>query len=298
MDTKKKVYAGVVLSMVFWGMTFVWTKIVLKYWNPLTIILIRLILSSAIIFGFLKLFYKIEKIQRNDYGIFFLSALFNPFLYFIGENYGLKYSSATLSAVIISTIPIFTAIAARIIYKERLALLNVVGMIISMGGILLMLNDKGFSFSESGRGILWLWMAVFSAVGYGIILKHLTGKYAPATIVAVQNFMGIFLFLPPFFLFEYTHFIQTPITSELLINLFFLAIFGSSLAFILFTIGTRELGLSRTSLFSNLIPFFTAATSFLLLGEQFTAIKILGMVAVIGGVVMTQLKKGEKSHHT
>lgn len=291
MKSKSWVYILVILSMVFWGMTFVWTKIVLDYWEPVTIILFRLIVSSAMIFGFLKLFGRVQKVSKKDYGLFLLSAVFNPFIYFIGENYGVKHSSATVSAVIIATIPVFTAIAARTIYKERLSVINILGMVLSLAGIVVMLNGPEFNIRASGKGLIWLTMAVISAVFYAIVLKKLAVKYSSATIVATQNLIGIFLFLPLFFIFDFQQFTETKITGELITNIILLAIFGSSLAFIFFTIGTRELGVSRTNLFSNLIPFFTAVTSFIVLKEEFTAMKIVGMVTVIGGVVMSQIKR-------
>ncbi len=291
MKNKSWVYVVVILSMIFWGMTFVWTKIVLNYWEPITIILFRLIVSSAMIFGFLKIFGRIEKIHRKDYGIFLLSALFNPFLYFLGENYGVKYSSATVSSVVIATIPVFTAIAARSIYKEKLTAINVLGMALSIVGIFVMLSGPSLTFAASGRGLTWLSLAVVSAVFYAIALKKLTKNYSSATIVATQNFIGVFLFLPLFFIFDFQHFVSVNITGELITNLLLLAVFGSSLAFIFFTIGTRELGVSRTSLFTNLIPFFTAITSFFILREEFTVLKIIGMVTVIAGVVMSQIKR-------
>jgi drug/metabolite transporter (DMT)-like permease len=291
MKSRSWVYILVILSMVFWGMTFVWTKIVLDYWEPVTIILFRLIVSSAMIFGFLKLFGRVQKVSKKDYGLFILSAVFNPFIYFIGENYGVKHSSATVSAVIIATIPVFTAIAARTIYKERLSVINILGMVLSLAGIVVMLNGPEFNLRASGKGLIWLTMAVISAVFYAIVLKKLAVKYSSATIVATQNLIGIFLFLPLFFIFDFQQFTETKITGELITNIILLAIFGSSLAFIFFTIGTRELGVSKTNLFSNLIPFFTAVTSFIVLKEEFTVIKIVGMVTVIGGVVMSQLKR-------
>lgn len=291
MKSKTWVYLLVILSMFFWGMTFVWTKVVLDYWEPISIILFRLIISSAMIFGFLKLMRRTQKIARKDYGLFVLSALFNPFLYFIGENYGVKYSSATVSAVIIATIPVFTAIAARTIYKERLAWLNITGMVLSLCGIVIMLSGPTFNFRASGKGLIWLTLAVISAVFYAIVLKKLAGKYSSATIVAVQNFIGIFMFLPLFFIFDFNNFVTVKVTGELIRNLILLAVFGSSLAFIFFTVGTRELGVSRTNLFSNLIPLFTAVTSFIVLKEEFTATKIAGMLIVIGGVVMSQMRR-------
>ena len=277
--------------MFFWGMTFVWTKIALNYWEPFTIILARLILSTLILYGFLWVFKKRESINRSDLGLFFLSALFNPFFYFIGENYGVKFSTASVSSVMIATIPIFTAIMAFFVYKERLSALNIFGMALSMAGIVIMLSGPGFSLSSSLKGLLWLLFAVISAVFYAIVLKKLTFKYSSTTIIAFQNFLGIFLFLPFFLIFDYKHFITVPITQELIFSIVALAIFGSSLAFIFFTIGMREIGVTRTSLFSNLIPFFTAIFSFILLKESFTALKIIGMVIVIAGVALSQIKR-------
>ena len=40
------VYFYALAAMLFWGMSFVWTSILLKYYQPVTIIFIRLIISS------------------------------------------------------------------------------------------------------------------------------------------------------------------------------------------------------------------------------------------------------------
>src|ERR1035437_977874 len=102
-NKKVQLYIIIVLSMVFWGMSFVWSTIVFRYLEPITTVFFRLILSSGILFAGLKIFGKIEKIKREHYKMFLISALFNPFLYFLGENFGLKNTSATISAVIIAT---------------------------------------------------------------------------------------------------------------------------------------------------------------------------------------------------
>lgn len=132
MNKKIYVYTVIVLSMIFWGMSFIWSTIVFRYLEPITTVFFRLILSSIILFGGLKLFHKQEKIKKKHYKLFFFSALFNPFLYFLGENFGLKYSSATISAVIVATIPVFAPIAAFFFLNERLSKLNVAGLILSL----------------------------------------------------------------------------------------------------------------------------------------------------------------------
>ncbi|HOF80465.1 MAG: DMT family transporter [Bacteroidales bacterium] len=283
-------YILITLSMIFWGGSFVLSKILLKYYDPITTVLLRLILSSLIMFGGLKLFNRLQKIKKGDYKLFLLSAFFNPFLYFLSENYGLKYSSPTVSSVIIGTIPLFTPIVGYIIFRERLTWLNIVGLLISFFGVIIMLIDKDFSLTASPVGVAWLFLAVITAVLYAVFLKKLAFKYDAFNIIAVQNFIGIFYFLPLFFILDFRHFITVRPNAEMLVSLLLLAFFASSLAFAFYTIGAREIGISKTNLFSNTIPVFTALFSFFVLKEVFEAEKIIGIALVLTGVLLSQIK--------
>jgi len=275
--------------MIFWGFSFVWSKIVLNYYDPITTVLLRLILSSAIMFIGLKIFNRIQKIKKEDYKLFLLSALLNPFLYFLGENYGLKYSSPTIAAVIIATIPLFTPILGYISFREKLSKLNIAGLFVSFFGVVFMLIDKDLNFSASPVGVAWLFLAVITAVFYAVMLKKLAFKYDAFTIIATQNLIGAFYFLPVFFIFDFQQFIQVKPNAELITSLLLLAFFASSLAFAFFTIGAREIGISKTSLFSNLIPVFTAIFSYFILKETFELEKIAAMVVVLSGVLLSQI---------
>ncbi len=276
--------------MLFWGLSFVWSKIVLKYYDPITTVLLRLVISSALIFPGLKLFNRLQPIKRTDIKLFLLSALFNPFLYFLGENYGLKYSTATITSVIIATIPVFTPVVAFFFLKERLSKLNIIGLFVSFFGILIMLLSKDLSFNVSPAGIAWLSLAVLTAIFYAVLLKKLAVKYNPFLIIAMQNIVGAVYFLPLFFVFDLEKFLRVVPNAELLSSLLLLSVFASSLAFVFYTISAREIGISKTNLFTNLIPVFTAVFSFLILKETFEFHKIVGMVIVIAGVLLSQLQ--------
>ncbi len=282
-------YALITLSMIFWGVSFVWSKIVLDYYEPITILVIRLLLSSAILFGGLKIFKRLQKIKKEDYKLFLLSSLLNPFLYFLGENYGLKYSTPTITAVLIATIPLFTPIVGYAAFRERLSVLNIAGLFISFAGVMVMLVDKNFGFAASPAGVAWLFLAVISAVFYAVLLKKLAFKYDAFMIIAVQNLIGAIYFLPLFFVFDFQHFVTVVPTPNVIASLLLLAFFASSLAFVFFAIGTREIGISRTGLFTNLIPVFTAIFSFYILGERFELQKIAGMMLALSGVLMSQV---------
>jgi drug/metabolite transporter (DMT)-like permease len=204
----------------------------------------------------------------------------------------LKSTSPTISAVIIAMIPLFTPLLAFFALKEKLSWLNISGIFISFLGIGIMLINPDLSLGASPAGVLLLLAAVASAVIYSVFLKRLTEKYSPLSIITYQNAIGVMYFLPLFLLLDFKSFIQVRPNLELIAALLQLAVFASSLAFIFFTMAVRELGVSRTNVFSNLIPVFTAIFSFIFISETFTVNKIAGMVIVISGVMITQVKPG------
>lgn len=274
--------------MVFWGMSFIWSSFLLKYYQPITIIFFRLILSSCFLFILIRFFWASEKIRRKDIPLLFLSAIFNPFLYFIGENYGLKFSSPTIAAVIIATIPVFSPLVAYMLVKEKLAFINIVGIVVSFAGVIMMLVYRGDVFQTNFTGILFLSGAVLSSLFYSVLLKKLIVKYSAVILIAYQNFIGIFLFLPIFLIFEARTIITIHLNFEIVSSFVLLSILASSLSFVFYAHSVKLLGISKTNIFSNLIPVLTAFFSFLYSLESFSLHKIIGIAVVITGVYLSQ----------
>jgi drug/metabolite transporter (DMT)-like permease len=282
------VYFYALAAMLFWGLSFIWSSLLLKSYQPVTIIFIRLIISSALLFSLIYIMGKKEKVERKDYKLIFLSALFNPFLYFLGENYGLKFSSPTIAAVIIATIPVFSPLIGYMSFREKLTPVNFIGIGVSFGGVLLMLVTRDLSLAADIEGIIFLFGAVFAALLYSVALRKLTMKYSALLLVANQNLIGIFLFLPLFLIFEAKASINVPLTGEIVTSMLLLSVLASSVAFVFFAHSVKLLGISKSNIFSNLIPVFTAFFSYILLAEAFTIQKIAGIALVIGGVYLSE----------
>ena len=285
------IYIFALLAMVFWGMSFIWTSIVFDYYPPITTIFLRLVISSTFLFIILAVSGFLQRIRREHFLLFLLSAIFNPFFYFLGENYGLKYSTPSISAVVIATIPVFTPFAAWFMIREKVSRLNIAGIMISFTGILVMLIRPDFSFATDPLGVILLLLAVVSAVIYSILLKRLTKHYTPVNIIAWQNLLGVIFFLPLFLILDFGEFIAVVPDSRLLIALFSLAIIASSVAYVLFATTIKHIGVSRANVYSNLIPVTTVIASYFILDEIFTGRKVLGIVIVILGVFITQINK-------
>jgi drug/metabolite transporter (DMT)-like permease len=285
------IYILLVLAMIFWGLSFVWYKSVYLFFDPITVVYFRLLISSILLFSFALIFHKLQKIKITDIKYFILAAFFEPFVYFLGESFGMKYISPTLASVIVALIPLLAPIAARFFYRESLSWLNIFGLIISVFGVALVVFEDGLSLKASPAGILLMMLAVTGAISYSICVKRLTDSYNSFTIVAWQNFLGLIMFTPLFFIIDFQSIDFHSIRLYSIIPLIKLAVFASTLAFLFFTMGIGKIGIIRANIFTNLIPVFTAVFAWLMLDESFGLTRILGIFVVLSGLMLSQIQK-------
>ena len=292
---KFRTYGAVIISMIFWSLSFIWFKIANEYYRPITIVFIRLVIATIILTSYLIITKKFMKIRREDRRLFFMLAMFEPFLYFLGESFGLTYVSSTVGSVIISTIPVFATIGAWFFFRERLKAVNYIGIILSFSGILVFIFNKDGSLSFNIKGLALLCFAVFSAVGYNLTLSRLVGHYSPVYIVNVQNVLGALFFLPFFLIFDFRTFLNAPHSFETFRPIIELSVFASCGAFILFAYSVKNMGISKANVFSNSIPIFTALFSYIIMGERLTIQNITGIIIVIAGLFLSQIHPNKKS---
>jgi len=284
-------YISAVAAMIFWSFSFVWVKIAYIAYQPLTVVLVRLIISSFLIIFFALVFKKLQKPARSDVRLFVLLSFFEPFLYFMGESFGLKYVSSTVASVIVATIPLISPIVAWYFHREKLSWLNLSGILLSVAGVSLVVLDRSLNLVASPKGVALEFLAVFSAVAYSSVLKNLAHRYNTFSIIAYQNLYGILMFLPFWLFFESDRFFSTPFHYESFRAIVLLSIFASSLAFIFFTYTVRHLGINSSNIFTNIIPVFVAILAFFILGDRLLFHQMIGIIIVISGLFIAQLKK-------
>lgn len=290
-----KYFLAALLAMFFWSFSFVWFKIAYLAYQPMTVISLRLLQATLILFAFAKITGKLQPIKRNDLKFFVLMAFFEPFMYFMGESYGLMYVSSTVAAVIVATIPLITPFAAWYFFKEKLSAANISGLIVSFIGVCLVVFNSSFGFAASPKGIALEFMAVLSTIGFTVLLKNLTGRYNTFTILSYQNLFGLLMFLPFWYAFESGQVIQAGYNPKAFFAIVKLAVFATVFAFFLFTYSVKNLGVNRTNIFINLIPVFVAVLAFIILGDRLSLQNMIGIGVVIAGLFLAQLKKRKKN---
>jgi len=281
-------------TALFWGYSFVWTSQVLNFFNPMSIVFMRLVIALCILIPLVYFIKMRQRVTKKQLGQLAVLALFQPFLYFIFETYGVKLTTSTVSSVIISMIPLMVPVGSFLVYKERLTPINAVGIAVSFAGVALIIFDRAVDFSGGLLGIGVLFLAVLTAVVYMMIIRRMSGQFNIFTINVYQNFFGLLYFLP-FFLFD-----GLPVLLEIDFNqvwilpLVALAVFGSTAAFLLYTYSIGVLGPSKAAAFNNLIPVVTAVAAYWHFAESITFQKSVGIAIVITGLYLAQkqVKRG------
>ena len=297
------VHIAGVIAMIIWGLSFIWSSQTYKSLNPTATIFLRLVIATVFFSAILFSFRLNEKIRREHLKLFAVAALFEPFLYFIFEGYGLIYTSPIISSAIIAMIPLVTPIAAAIFLKERLSAMNIVGLIVSFTGVIVMLLNKDMEFSASPLGIMFLFLTVLVAVGYSIALIKLTHLYKPMTVTWMQNIIGMIYFIPLVFIMEKFMPSDFGNVRAYIVPLVCLGIFCSAIAYALWAYAYSKLGASKANVYTNLIPVFTAIFSYIILifnrdnmdisdieAYELNMQKIAGIALVVGGLFLSQKK--------
>ena len=283
-------YLAAISAVFFWGFSFVWSNVLLINNIPVfTFLFIRLAIAGILLTIFSKCIKKLQKVETKDMLWMGLMAFCEPFVYFLGETFGMKATgSAVITSVVIATIPIFCLIMEKIIWHVPFNVYKVTGILLTLPGIGLVVFQEGALNVEHVYGIALLFMAVISSIAYSTTVKKLSAKYNAITITTYQFVIGPVFFLPFFLLYGLDGLTPNFFSFKILSTIITLAVFCSCVSFVFWVHAIGKLGITRTNIFSALIPAVSAVGAFMLGQEELTIIKVAGVAIVIIGVIMAQ----------
>ena len=289
--SKTLIYIASMFAIILWGMSYIWTDRLIGIGIPIFyFVFVRILVAGIVLFLFNTAYGRIKRIQRKDLPKFLLLALFEPFIYFLCETYGLKLTGApTLSAMMIATIPIFSVGAGIIFFKERVNAVNILGIVFSLVGIVMVAMAQGSLGEHFIWGIIFLLIAVISEVGHASITKSLSGNYPSQIIVMYQFLIGSVYLLPTFIWKGLDNFsVEVYFSADVWYPIICLATLCSSLAFSLWVSTIKNLGVAKSSIFSALIPVAAALVAWVLGHEILNIRQWAGIGISTLGVIMSQ----------
>lgn len=289
--SKTLIYIASLFAIILWGMSYIWTDQLIEQGIPIFyFVFVRIFMAGVILFLFNTAYARIKRMQRRDLGKFFLLAFFEPFIYFLCETFGLKLTgSPTLSAMVVATIPLFSIAAGILFFREKISGVNIVGIVLSLVGIVLVAMAHG----ELGENFLWgvglLIIAVIAEVGHASITKSLSGNYPSQTIVMYQFLIGSIYLFPLFIWKGLDNFtFEVYFDGDVWYPIICLAILCSSLAFSLWVSTIKNLGVAKSSIFSALIPVAAALIAWVIGHEMLNQRQWVGVAISTVGVILSQ----------
>lgn len=291
---KSLVYLLMTTAAIIWGCSFIITKELFLTEEHITVFIIltfRLLLATLVTIPLLLATRQMERIRRGDLKWFLLLAFCEPFIYCLCETNGVRLVSGSMASIVVATIPLFVPFGMAVVYREKIRLQVLAGVILSLCGIALMLFGGEGGLNANAGGLAWLFGAVLTAVAFTVLLVKLVGKYRPLTITAYQNLFGCLFFIPFMLIVDGSHLPLLSYSPKMIVLLAILGIFCSTLAYVFYNIGVERLGATAASIFTNAIPVFSLVAALCIGQESFSWSKTAGVAIVIAGVVIAQIQR-------
>lgn len=287
-----RAYVLISIATFFWGLSLIWTDEIIDLNVPVFVFtFMRMCFAGAIMLLVSLMTGKLQKIQKGDLKWFLLLVACEPFLYFIGESFGLKFTgSPTLVATIIATIPVFVMVIGFFFLKEDLSFLNRAGVIVTLSGVIMFILLGGEVHTDYYYGIAIMALAVAGSTGYNIVCKKLTGKYSPFTITTYQFVLAIPFFAVTFLIWGLPEWKPEYLSFDVLRPVICLAGLCSCLCFGLYTNAIDKIGMTKACVFSAIIPVISGIFAYFLGRDSFTILQVIGMAVALCGVMLSQYK--------
>jgi drug/metabolite transporter (DMT)-like permease len=279
MKLKDNFHIYATITILFWSSAYVFTRLALRYFSPLSLGFLRYFVASISLL-FFSLFVKLKIPNRADIKWFIIAGFFGFFFYMIAFNFGSAAVSASTCSLIIATVPVITTLFARIIYKEELGIIQYIAIIIEFIGVgVLTIMNGIFSINA---GFIWLILASIALSIYNLLQRKLTRKYSAIQTSIFSIWFGtllLFIFLPN----SITEIKTAPLIQ--IMYLIILGVFSSAVAYISWTCAfSKAKNTSSVTNYMFLTPFLTTLLGIFLANETPDFATIIGGIIIMIGM--------------
>ena len=280
-------------TQIMWGATFVSTKVLLNYFQPVEILFIRMLLAVIALFVIDP--HPLRLGDRRRELAFAGAGLTGLVLYFLLENTALTMTYASNVGIIVACAPFFVAVMVGIFFKEKQGKNFYIGFVIAIAGVIMVSVSGKQSFHLNPFGDFLAFLAMISWGAYSAIVKKISEWDYP--IVAVTRriyFYGVILLLPVLLYEEDGWNLSAFREPTVIANLLFLGLCASALGFFLWNLATGWIGAVKTSLYIYVSPIVTVVLSMFVLHEKMTVFSVIGSVCILIGLMISQGKLTEQ----
>jgi len=303
MNSSAKGYTKILLALVFWASLYHIAPLPLSYVDIYLVGLIRYIFASTI---FLAIHYYylgcfIPKLNIRQWSYIVAVGFFGVFLYNMAFLWAEKLISGNIVAIIYAFSPCLITILSSIVLKMKVnaqaklgilvALIGTIGVVLfsSGGDMAQCLNGVQISFGEVLSVLAVIFFAAYAILGKCCVREgvHMITINTYGAIVGMIMFAIVSSFNSDFSTLAHTDF-------EFWASMLYIAIFATVIAYVWYLGALEEIGVYKTAVFQNMLPFLVILIGFVAYGETISILSLLFGAIVFLGVYMTNVAVNKK----
>ena len=290
-QTKGLLFA--LLATLLWSVNMVIASGVKEHIPPVGLAFWRWTIACIVFVPFaLKATLRNYKVVKKHIWYLSLTAvlgitIFNTLIYFAGKT----TSAVNLSLIAIS-IPLFIIAISRIIFKETVSNLRILGIVTIIFGVLVLITKGSLEALVTinfAFGDLLMLLACFFFACYTLLVRKKPEELAPKVFLFSVFVIGTAILLP-FYIWENKYYEKVVFDSKTILITTYVGIFASLVAFYLWNEAIRLIGTSKTAIIYYLIPIFSGILAYFFLNQAIGLIQIISMGIIVLGLLITNKK--------
>ncbi|MBM4763213.1 DMT family transporter [Bacillus sp. B15-48] len=285
---------GIAFIVLVWGSVWPIYKVALEYTPPILFSAFRSLLGGVLFTLFLLPQWRKIRLKET-WPIYTISTIFNVVLFFTLQTIGLQYLPSGLFAVLVYLQPVLVVLLAWIWLKEPLTVMKVVGILIGFFGVVF-ISSEGITGNISTIGVT---LALITGISWAIgtvYIKRTSGFVDGLWLVAIQNLIGGSTMTILGLTMEDVTTIEWNV--PLILCILYGAIFGVTLAFVVYYKLMRAGEAGKVSSFTFLVPLISVLIGTVFLKEPFTLSLFVGMIMILVSIYLINRKSLKPNTHT
>lgn len=278
-------YGLVFLITAIWGLNVVFLKVLVENLPPQTMTAFRIMIAgiTAIIIVYFAKSLRALSVREWLYTGF--GMIFGVILHHLTLALGLMTTAASTGSLILSLVPLATAVLGVIFLGEQLTKMRVLGFILALAGVFF-IQGGSFSGLKLSQGELLLFTSMFAQAISFIFIKKATAMLDSKAVTAIMNLAGSVGLLLIAFITEPDGLSNmTSASLGVYIVLFTSGIVATGIGHMVFNSAIQKIGASKTAIFNNFVPFFGVLFSIIFLNEMIEPAQLIGFVFIVAGVL-------------